>query len=67
VSSAHPFTVRFADDDERSWQALMRMAAAIAIGHALARQADSANRSGASATLRNINNALREMTRWHQG
>lgn len=65
VSSSHPFTVRFADDDERPWQALMRMAAAIAIGQALARQADPANRVGASAMLRNINNALREMTRWH--
>lgn len=65
VSSSHPFTIRFADDDERSWQALMRMAAAIAIGHALSRQVDPVNRPGASATLRNINNALREMATWH--
>lgn len=61
VSAHHPFNVRFVDDDERTWQAMLRTAAAMAIAKELADTSDQKNKFGASATLRNLNKAMREM------
>jgi hypothetical protein len=61
VSAHHPFNVRFVDDDERTWQAMLRTAAAMAIAKELAGKSDQKNKFGASATLRNLNKAMREM------
>lgn len=63
VSAHHPFNVRFVDDDERTWQAILRAAAAMAIAKELASMADETKRKGATATLRNLNKAMREMGR----
>ncbi|NDV02895.1 ATP-binding protein [Pseudoroseicyclus tamaricis] len=62
VSAHHPFNVRFVDDDERAWQAMLRTAAAVAIGQVLARTGSKDAAIGASATVRGINKALKGMS-----
>lgn len=62
VSAHHPFNVRFVDDDERAWQAMLRTAAAVAIGQVLAKLGNADARVGASATVRGLNKALRGMS-----
>jgi hypothetical protein len=62
VSAHHPFNVRFVDDDERSWQAMLRTAAAIAIGQVFAKLGNADAKVGASATVRGLNKALRGMS-----
>lgn len=62
VSAHHPFNVRFVDDDERAWQAMLRTAAAVAIGQVLAKVGSKEAALGASATVRGVNKALRGMS-----
>lgn len=62
VSAHHPFNVRFVDDDERAWQAMLRTAAAVAIGQVLAKVGSKEAAIGASATVRGVNKALRGMS-----
>ena len=62
VSAHHPFNVRFVDDDERAWQAMLRTAAAVAIGQVLAKTGSKEAAIGASATVRGVNKALRGMS-----
>lgn len=60
VSLAHPFMVRFANIDPEKVEALVRMAAAIAIAEALA---NDAGVTSASAIRRNVNKALEGLAR----
>jgi len=57
VSMAHPFMVRFAQADPEELEGLLRVAAAIALGELLARDAGV---RGAGTVRRNVNEILRE-------
>lgn len=62
VSAHHPFHVRFVDDDERSFQAVLRMAAAVAIAQDLATKSHPDAGPGARRTVSNLNKTLRGMS-----
>lgn len=57
VSMAHPFMVRFAQNDAEDLEALLRVAAALALGEVLARDAGVRL---AGTVRRNVNDVLRE-------
>ena len=58
VSVAHPFMVRFAQDDTEDLEALLRVAAAIALAEVLARDAGVRK---AGTVRRNVNDILRQV------
>jgi hypothetical protein len=57
VSLAHPFMVRFAQTDAEDVESLLRIAAALALGEVLARDAGVRN---AGTVRRNVNDILRD-------
>ncbi len=57
VSLAHPFMVRFAQTDAEDVESLLRVAAALALGEVLARDAGVRN---AGTVRRNVNDILRD-------
>jgi hypothetical protein len=57
VSLAHPFMVRFAQTDAEDVESLLRVAAALALGEVLARDAGVRN---AGTVRRNVNSILRD-------